>query len=265
MALLALPLLAGCKAQPPQGQVAARVNGAELTVHQINFSIGAEAAHDAGRRQAALDKLIDRELALQQALAMGLERRPELMLRLEEIRRDVLAEAWRREAAAEAAPPDENEMAKYYRQNPGLFAERKRYRLRVLMLPEADANSDESLRRAAAGATTQQIMAWLQQQGAPPPRVIEQYAEQLPIAAVESLRRLDVGEGLTFRSSRGVILYEVLAVAAAPLSWEQSQAMIGAWLGQKLRNERVEEKLLGLRKLARIELAADVDERKHQD
>ena len=70
----------------------ARVNGAEITVHQINQllsrvpGVTEEAAPKL--RQEVLTKLIDQQLAVEQALGKKLDRQPEVMAALEASKRD---------------------------------------------------------------------------------------------------------------------------------------------------------------------------------
>src|SRR5258708_948863 len=59
-------------AQGPESKLAAKVNGAEITVRQVKSS----SAERQGNPSQALEKIIDRELLVQKALAAGLERDP---------------------------------------------------------------------------------------------------------------------------------------------------------------------------------------------
>ena len=91
-----LALLAGCLPQEHGSQptqVMARVGNSEISVLQFNHALsrlGIAQPSSAVRLEVA-QKLVDRELAVQQALAGKLDRQPEVMLQLEEARRDVLA------------------------------------------------------------------------------------------------------------------------------------------------------------------------------
>ena len=118
LAVAALPACQRAGADAPAELVLARVNGAEISAQQ------------APTRQA-LEKVIDRELLVQKALAAGLDRDPAVRQSVETARRQLLAQAWLERGAATARSTPE-EMRAFYAENPALFAERRIYRLREL-------------------------------------------------------------------------------------------------------------------------------------
>src|SRR5512139_2955755 len=79
-------------------QVAAKVNGTELTVHQINYALQRMPNLDKGQTKAAslevVRKLVDQEVLLQKALADKLDRDPTVVQALDAARRQILAEAY---------------------------------------------------------------------------------------------------------------------------------------------------------------------------
>jgi len=101
--VVALP--AGCqRAEATRGtaQIAAKVNGAEIHVHQVKSA-------GAGANAQVLEKIIDRELLVQKALEAGLEKDPLVAQSIDHARRQLLAQAWieRTSAAASKATPEE--------------------------------------------------------------------------------------------------------------------------------------------------------------
>lgn len=120
--------LVACNAEKlPETQVFARVNGDELSIHQMNFALNklAPKVATAAERDALAEKLIDRQLAVQAATKKGLDRRTDVMMRLEEARRDILAAAYAEEVASAFDKPTNEAVARYYAEHPGLFAERR--------------------------------------------------------------------------------------------------------------------------------------------
>ena len=126
--LLAAPLLAaaaGCNPRAPApktAQLAARVNGAEITVEKVSGSSRTAALQ-------ALDRVIDRELLVQQAMRAGLERDPAVREAIEAARRQILADAWLDKVAA-GKTVSRDEIHAFYADNPSLFAERRVYQVR---------------------------------------------------------------------------------------------------------------------------------------
>ena len=101
-------------------QLAAKVNGAEISVSQLR---------GAGNNAQALDRIIDRELLVQQALHAGLERDPAVRDAIDASRRQILAQAWLDKVAA-GKTVSRDEIHAFYAENPALFAERRVYRVR---------------------------------------------------------------------------------------------------------------------------------------
>lgn len=253
---LSLVLSACGSAAPPSGQVVARVNDREITIHQLNRVLpqGDDAITD--RRREVLDRLVRRELAVEKALALNLDREPEVMLRLEEARREALAAAWADRISAAQPATDEGAAARYYAAHPGLFAERRLYRLRVLILAPDDALTEALQARLKQGARLPDIRAWL---AADRVRHTEQehvrLAEQLPIEAVGRLWQLPAGQAVAFRSPEALTLYQVQSTEPIPVSWKEAEAAIRAHLAAQTRRTILDAELRRLRERARIEYA----------
>jgi len=242
--------------RPNETPVLARVNGGEITQHQFDRALertGFTAPGTAVREEIA-DKLIDRELALQQALELKLERRPDIMLRLEEARRDILAAAWADQIAAEAPQITRENAARYYKEHPALFESRAIYRLHEMTIA-ADQNGLDKLKAHLVdqGKVTD-LAPWMRDQGIAfnDQRVIRA-AEQLPIEALPRLSALAPGEHLILESPRGVIIYELIAVQASPIPWEQAQSRIRDYLVKRTGRMSVEREMRRLRRDAKIE------------
>ena len=98
--MAAVALLAGCGDKKEKGasQTAAKVNKAEVTVHQINFVLQQQRGlrpeqADAASKQI-LERLIDQELALQKADDLKIDRDPRVVQQLEAAKREIIARAY---------------------------------------------------------------------------------------------------------------------------------------------------------------------------
>lgn len=258
-ALLLALALAGCgKARIEESQVVARVNSDDISVHQLNLAIAQapRKVSSLAEREVLREKIIDRQLVLQQALAQGLDRRPEVMLRLEEARRDILAAAYAEELARKIEAPSENASARYYAEHPGLFAKRKIYRLREITIPNGSPALAEAQARLERKEPVAELVAWLRLQ---PGRFGDQLAlrpaEQLPIEVVDRLSRLKHGESIAFRLPRALVIYEVQSTEAAAIAWEAAAPIIKAHLVKLQGAAALDDELGRLRAKAKISRA----------
>jgi EpsD family peptidyl-prolyl cis-trans isomerase len=109
--LLAVALAAGCGKRDEKAaatQVAAKVNGDEITIHQVNDILGRQNVRpeqaEAAKRQI-LERLIDQQLARQQALEKKLDHTPRTVQTIEAARGEILARAYVEQIAAAQAKP----------------------------------------------------------------------------------------------------------------------------------------------------------------
>ena len=142
----------GDKKVKPASQVAAKVNGDEITVHQINFvlqqqrGLKPEQVDEASR--TVLERLIDQEIAVQMAVKAKLDRDPRVVQAIEAGRRDALARAYIESQAEGTAKPSAEEINKYYGDKPALFKNRRVYTFQEFVIqapPQAMATVQSTL------------------------------------------------------------------------------------------------------------------------
>ena len=250
MLLAAVPL--GCEraeANRP-AQLAAKVNGAEIVLHQAKPS-GAPAAQ-------ALETIIDRELLAQKALEAGLERDPAVVQSIEHARRQLLAQAWIERASGAALKPSAEEIRGFYRDNEALFARRRIYRLHELAV-SAPAEMIEVLRAEAARSTELEALAeWLRHRNTKFSEVhLTQPAEQLPLRYLPQLARMTQGEIAVFASPLGATVVQLIHASDAPLTEQQAAPVIEQFLAGRKRLEVAAAEVRRLRDSARIEYVGE--------
>lgn len=137
-------LLAGCALQAscdqePTGQVAAVVNGEEITLQEINAELAGinvpEGVDQKRLQQTALQRIIERRLLAQEAREEGLDQSPEYLVRSRQLEDALLVQLLQQRQERSAAVPDQRAIDAYVQQNPGMFAGRTIYTLDRIQFP----------------------------------------------------------------------------------------------------------------------------------
>ena len=260
LCVLVAAALTGCsKETAAPSQVVARVNADEISVHQLNFALGQmpRKTISSGEREALVEKMIDRQLLQQQALSQKLDRRPEVMARLEESRLDILAAAYAEELSGRTQAPGEDAAARYFSEHPALFAERRIYRLREISIPEDSKPDAPTIAQVEARLGRKEnlaeLIAWLRSQ---PGVFYDQQAirpaEELPLEAADRLLGLKRGDTLALRLPGALVIYEVQSFEAAPLTWKTAGPSLKTFLKNRQASAAVKEELIRLRSAAKI-------------
>lgn len=147
---LALVALSGCKREAT-GQVAAVVNGDEITLAELNQEIGGDQLpKDVDRKavqRAALQKIIDRRLVAQVARDDGIDKQPEFLARQRQAEELLLIQMFGQKLNRAARMPDAAAIDKYIADNPTVFGQRTIYKLdRIQFAIPADTKSLQAIK-----------------------------------------------------------------------------------------------------------------------
>ena len=258
--------LSGCSKPSQSGatQVAAKVGSEEISVHQVNQVLRSVNAADAPQdemqkiKQGILEKLIDQELAVEQATAAKLHRSPEVVTQVEAARREILVRAYMQQVASGQPKPGAQEISQYYNEHPELFAQRRVYTVQEVIVPTA-AGIETQLRRFAAGErSVEDASAWLQAQnvkfnagGA------TRAAEQIPLDLLAQMHTLKDGQSVVLPSRQTVTLLRIVSAQSAPLSAADAAPRIEAFLANQRMAQAVASNLKQLRGTTKIAYLGD--------
>ena len=251
--------LSGCgDKKPSASQTAAKVNKQEITVHQINYvlqqqrGLRPEQVDEASKK--ILERLIDQELALQQAEELKLDRDPRVMQQLEASRREIIARAYLEKAGEAASKPTPEEVAKYYEDKPALFKDRRVYNLQEINIdatPEQVATLKAKLSGAAnIGDFVEYLKANDFHFNA---SQAVRAAEQLPLASLDTFAKLKDGQALLNVSPTGAQVIVLASSRSQPVSLEQAKPAIEQYLLNERKRELLVKDLKALRDAAKIE------------
>ena len=260
---VAVLLLAGCGERPPekitQGSLAARVNGREISVQQIEAVMhagvaGVAGATSSGMKKQLLERLIEQELAVQKALEASLDRNQGVVEALGSARREILARAYIEQAAGEVPRPGMAEIRKFHDEHPELFGARKIYRLEEIAFNPTAELIDLVRGYLQAGKPTSEIMASLKGRGvAAAGGVTVKPAEQLTLEILPRLAAAREGQTLLFEVNGKAALITVLGSKAEPVDEPKALALAEEYLVRMQQTQAVANAVRGMRDVAKIE------------
>ncbi len=239
-------LFRGChntqnKQNDQTGQSIALINGKPVTSHQFNSLVRQAAANTQGpvNLHAIGQKIIDQELAIQESLRLKLDRRPEILEKLELARREILAGAYADLIEQNIKPATFVEIQNYYQANPALFETRKIYQLRVFRLPLVLRENADFVATLKQSPTPQSLTEWLSKANVSYAVANEiRTAEQLPIASLGKLATAEKDQLVIFDTGLDITIYAVLNSVESPLNADQASARIENYLNNnKVRTE----------------------------
>lgn len=268
--LMIAVLVAGCGDKKDEAatdekaptQVAAKVNGTELTVHQVNYALQRIPNLDAAQSKAAslrvVRNLVDQELLVQKALEDKLDRDTNVVQALDAARRQILAEAWMSGKLGTPAEPTDAEVSDYFEQNPDLFAKRKIYRLQEISIKAPQDKHDAIRTQLGASKTLNDFGAWLKaenyevkaSQGVKP-------AEQLPQAMLPQLAKMPDGQAMVVNVPDGLLVIVLADSQTQPVTLEQAKPAIVRKLQVDARQKAAKAELDALKTAAKIEYVGD--------
>lgn len=240
-------------------QAAARVNGDEITVHQINQILqrqqGITPEQTDAASQRILEGLIDQQLAVAKAEEQKLDRDPQIVQALDAARRNILARAYlERTANAVAAAPTPEEIRKYYDEKPALFSQRKVYALQEFTVPGKPEEYQPLLKALQATKSAQEFGEVMKASGKPfGANQVTQAAENLPMAIIDQLLKVNTGEALYITAPDGFKAVLVVASREQPVNFEQAKPIIEQYLLTERRREAAQKEVKTLREAAKIE------------
>jgi EpsD family peptidyl-prolyl cis-trans isomerase len=252
--------LSACGGKKTEGatQAAVRVNGTEVTVHQINYRLQQERGLKPEQMEAAgrrtLERLIEQELVLQKAEQLKLDRDPRIIQALDAARHDVLARAYVEQVVQGVPAPTDEAVRKYYDDNPDLFAHRRVYAIVETIAKVAPDKVAALKAMVDAGKSGSDIAAWFKAENIEAKdQTLTRAAEQVPLALLKTLAKLPNGHSLFGQDGEVVHVSTVTASHEEAVDFEHAKPAITQYLSNDARRKAVESNVAALRSAAKIE------------
>lgn len=225
-----LSLMTGCdggseRGSTPAGQVVAKVNESEISIHQVNF----ELANNPRLRQIepkmandlVVTQLAQQEVLVQKAKQAKLDRDPQVMQAIESAKRKVLARAYMQRAANNAVPPTPSDVSKYVHEHPEFFDKRRVYQLQELLIDKNSVDTDALRKKVDSNVKFKDILVWLKENNA---RIRANQgvkaAEQLPLASAKALLNTKTTQVSLVDTNNALYLYQIMAIQEQPMASE---------------------------------------------
>ena len=239
-------------------QVAAKVNGQEITVHQVNAvltkapGMKPEQAKQAGFE--VLRNLVDQQLLVKQALEKKVDRDPQIVAALDSARNQILAQGYLEKELSSLPKPGTQEINAYYAKHPELFAERRIYRFQELLINGGLARTEEIRKKITATPNLNAFVEWLKAEKIPyRVNAAVKKAEELPLELLPRVHKMKDGQAIVTVSGPNVLMIQLLQSQAQPLTQEAARPVIERYLINTKRRETAEAVLKKLRDSAQIE------------
>jgi EpsD family peptidyl-prolyl cis-trans isomerase len=251
--------LAACGRGSDSGQVVAKVNSSEISVHQVESIMQRqpELVEQWGEEtgQKVLQGLVEQELAAQGARELKLDSKPGVIQAMELAKREVLARAYQDHLSDQIVMPDAREIERYYDQHPELFKERRQYTILETTLQARGPQLALLRDLISATSNLDELQAVLKaHEVSSNSHEMVQWAENLPLNLLKQFLTLEPGHSVVVERSDGLVVGTLLRSEPAIINRHDAQAPIQAVLVNLRRREAVAKGMKALKASAKVEL-----------
>ncbi len=266
--LLSLGLSAcGAKDEGTQAtQVAAKVGSNEISVHQINQVLSRTPVNGASKEavqaasQQVLERLIDQQLAVDQATENKLHRSPDVVAQLEAARREVLARAYLQQLTGAIARPTPDEVKGYYNANPALFAERRVFNLQEIRVTKATEVMADLRGMADQSKPIDEVANLLRSRGVQfGGGSATRTAEQIPLELLPRVHALKDGQSAVIPMGESATFLRIASSQQVPVSEAVATPGIEQFLNNRRSTELLTNEIKRLREATTITYLGDFD------
>lgn len=251
------------KTQASKGgtQVVAKVNGDEISIHQINFQLNRVAQNkaltEAQSKDAAkqiLARLVDQQLLKQQATEAKLDRDPRILQAIEASKNEILAQAYLEQVLSKAAKPSTTQIDGFYKEKPELFENRRVFRLQELAVNVSKDKYAEITEKVSTTKNINEIATWLKDKNYLfNANSNVRAAEQLPLDFLKKLQPLKDGDLITLSNDRSISIVHLAASQTAPISREKAAPIIEQYFLNQNKAALAKKEMAALNDKANVE------------
>ena len=247
--------LSGCD-KKATGQVAAVVNGDEITLQEVNAELASAGVPNGAQkdkaRAAIVQRLIDKRLIEQQAKAAGIDRDPEFLTRQRQLNQSLLLEFYAKRAQDTIRVPDKATIDKFIADHPTNFAARAVYTVDQIRF--ASPTDTKVIANMKDLHSLQAITQYLDGQGIKYARGSNKIdSAQVPAAMMQQILALPSGEPFVVPTPQGVVASVITNKETLPLPSEQAQPLAVQMMRAQSLEDVVQQRLKDARSKAKID------------
>jgi len=249
-------LVTGCHKGVPEGQVAATVNGEEVTLQELNTELQASNVPPGMDKQVAqreaLQHIIDRKLLLDAARDKKIDKSPEFQSQKQRADELLLAQSYAKQQLAAVPVPTDGDITKFMGDHPNAFANRETLQLDQIRF-RPGPNDAKKLASIESDHTMDAVAAHLTSMGIKFDRVKAGLdTAQVPTTIIKQINALPAGEPFVLPSPPVITVNALIGrqpIATDPA--QARQAAVGAWRQQQF-TKIITDQLKSMRDGAKI-------------
>ncbi len=254
--ILLLLTLTACGKEKGGGQSLVRVNGEDITMLQVN----GELAHGnvpADQQQVAsqkiLEALIDRQVIVDEAMRVKLDRSPEVQQAIARAKSSIIEQAYLDKIASKVEKPTTAEINDYFHKHPEIFGNGKLYHMNSLLIASKDM--DEKLKEEMASAKAlDEIAAWMTSHNVHYARgVASRTTMNMPPEMAARLMSMHEGQMFVVNEGGNSMIVSISNIKDNPIAFEDAAPAIEQYFKITNTKEVIDNEIKHLRSLAKIQ------------
>jgi len=241
-------------------QVAAKVNGQEVTFSELNeylkrVPVNTQNSESINKiKEEVLSSLVDQKLILNAAKEAKVDRSADVLNAIDMAKNKIIVDAFLNKVFTGSNEPSEQEIETFYQENSLIFNERKQFVYDQYILAADSGEVDALSNKVKLLDKSGQLQDFFDNLGRKYSHTREvRTSEQLPkqlVKAMDILKEKDIG---FFKVSDGLVVIGLHKVESVPISLDKAKKVVQRELKKEKRSESVQRLVDSLRESAQIE------------
>lgn len=235
----------------------AKVNGDEISINQFKAELNrAHLGSDVSEsiKDELLSKMIDRQLLVQEAAKLNLDRAPEVVDAVNTAKAQIYAHAYLTNRISKLSSPTDEDVTKYINEHPEMCAHRKVFSTKDVVFNYDPATIDFELLQSSV-TNIESLLATLDSNN------IEYNInsgnlslDTLPLHWAEKLKVVKIGDLLFAHDNTRVIATSISSISEKPMNAEEAQGYAKRALFEDKKQKFISNELVRLRRLSKIQI-----------